>query len=137
VPDTIFRYVFAVRLAAPDCAGDPDRRHFSARDRAVGTQRRIVNNLVECAAAQHGHLETQISMSFLMNLCSHLQVVAALLIGGWMVHTHQLEVGGVVAFISGVGRMNDPWRRSRELFQGFQCFPGKVPPARRHREPDL
>jgi hypothetical protein len=26
-----------------------------------------------------------------------------------MVHTDQLEVGGVVAFISGVGRLNDPW----------------------------
>jgi ABC-type bacteriocin/lantibiotic exporter with double-glycine peptidase domain len=44
-----------------------------------------------------------------MNLCSHLQVVAALLIGGWLVHTDQLEVGGVVAFISAVGRLNDPW----------------------------
>ena len=26
-----------------------------------------------------------------------------------MVHTDQLEVGGIVAFISGVGRLNDPW----------------------------
>jgi ABC-type bacteriocin/lantibiotic exporter with double-glycine peptidase domain len=48
-------------------------------------------------------------MNFLMNFCSHLQVVAALLIGGWMVHTDQLQVGGVVAFISAVGRLNDPW----------------------------
>ena len=48
-------------------------------------------------------------MNFLMNFFSHLQVVAALLIGGWMVHTDQLEVGGVVAFISAVGRLNDPW----------------------------
>jgi ABC-type bacteriocin/lantibiotic exporter with double-glycine peptidase domain len=31
------------------------------------------------------------------------------LIGGWMVHTDQLQVGGVVAFISAVGRLNDPW----------------------------
>lgn len=49
------------------------------------------------------------SMNFLMNFCSHLQIVAALLIGGWMVHTDQLQVGGVVAFISAVGRLNDPW----------------------------
>jgi ABC-type bacteriocin/lantibiotic exporter with double-glycine peptidase domain len=48
-------------------------------------------------------------MNFLMNFCSHMQIVAALLIGGWMVHTDQLEMGGVVAFISGVGRLNDPW----------------------------
>ncbi|MBV9375073.1 MAG: ABC transporter ATP-binding protein [Alphaproteobacteria bacterium] len=49
------------------------------------------------------------SMNFLMNFCSHLQVVTALLLGGWMVHTDQLAVGGVVAFISAVGRLNDPW----------------------------
>ena len=47
-------------------------------------------------------------MNFLMNFCNHLQVVGALLIGGCMVHTEQLEVGGIVAFISAVGRLNDP-----------------------------
>ena len=56
-----------------------------------------------------GVYKLKFSMNFLMNLCSHLQVVAALLIGGWMVHTDQLEVGGVVAFISGAGRLTDPW----------------------------
>jgi ABC-type bacteriocin/lantibiotic exporter with double-glycine peptidase domain len=56
-----------------------------------------------------GIYKFKFSMNFLMNLCSHLQVVAALLIGGWMVHTDQLEVGGVVAFISGAARLNDPW----------------------------
>jgi ABC-type bacteriocin/lantibiotic exporter with double-glycine peptidase domain len=48
-------------------------------------------------------------MNFLMNLCSHLQIVAALLLGGWWVLQDQLEIGGVVAFISGLGRLNDPW----------------------------
>src|SRR5215471_6968537 len=56
-----------------------------------------------------GIYKLKFSMNFLMNLCSHLQVVSALLIGGWMVHTDQLQVGGVVAFISAVGRLNDPW----------------------------
>ena len=56
-----------------------------------------------------GIFKLKFSMNFLMNFCSHLQVVAALLIGGWMVHTDQLEVGGVVAFISAIGRLNDPW----------------------------
>ena len=56
-----------------------------------------------------GIFKFKFSMNFLMNFCSHLQVVAALLIGGWMVHTDQLQVGGVVAFISAVGRLNDPW----------------------------
>ena len=56
-----------------------------------------------------GIYKLKFSMNFLMTVCSHLQVVAALLIGGWMVHTDQLEVGGVVAVISGAGRLNDPW----------------------------
>lgn len=56
-----------------------------------------------------GIYKLKFSMNFLMNFCSHLQVVAALLIGGWMVHSDQLELGGVVAFISAVGRLNDPW----------------------------
>ena len=45
--------------------------------------------------------------------------MAALLIGGWMVHTDQLEVGGVVAFISAVGRLNDPWGDLVNFFRGL------------------
>jgi len=53
--------------------------------------------------------QLKFTMNFLMNLCSHLQIVAALLIGAWWVLQDQLEIGGVVAFISGLGRLNDPW----------------------------
>ena len=35
--------------------------------------------------------------------------LSLLLIGGWWVYTNRLEIGGVVAFISGIGRLNDPW----------------------------
>ena len=56
-----------------------------------------------------GILELKFTMNFLMNLCSHLQIIAALLIGGWLVLHQQLEIGGVVAFISGIGRLTDPW----------------------------
>ena len=56
-----------------------------------------------------GIYKIKYSMNLFMNLCNHFQVIAALLIGGWMVHSNQLEVGGVVAFISAVGRLNDPW----------------------------
>jgi ABC-type bacteriocin/lantibiotic exporter with double-glycine peptidase domain len=48
-------------------------------------------------------------MNFLMNICNHLQVISALLVGGWWVYTQHLEIGGVVAFISGISRLNDPW----------------------------
>jgi len=53
--------------------------------------------------------QIKFTMNFLMNLCSHAQIIAALLLGGWWVLQNQLEIGGVVAFISGLGRLNDPW----------------------------
>jgi ABC-type multidrug transport system fused ATPase/permease subunit len=56
-----------------------------------------------------GIFRLKFTMNFLMNLCHHLQIVAALVLGGWLVLTDQLELGGVVAFIAGVGRLNDPW----------------------------
>jgi len=48
-------------------------------------------------------------MNFLMNFGTHLQIIAALLYGGYLVLNSQLEIGGVVAFISGVNRLTDPW----------------------------
>jgi ABC-type bacteriocin/lantibiotic exporter with double-glycine peptidase domain len=56
-----------------------------------------------------GIFRFKFTMNFLMNLSTQLQIIAALLVGGWLVHTDQLEIGGVVAFISGVGRFTDPW----------------------------
>jgi len=56
-----------------------------------------------------GIFRFKFSMNFLMNLSTQLQIIAALLVGGWLVYTNQLEIGGVVAFISGIGRLTDPW----------------------------
>ena len=60
-------------------------------------------------ALDMGIFKIKFTMNYLMNLCNHLQIVSALLIGGWWVHTNHLEIGGVVAFISGISRLNDPW----------------------------
>jgi ABC-type multidrug transport system fused ATPase/permease subunit len=49
------------------------------------------------------------SMNFLMNLFSHLQVIAALLLGGWWVLQGRIEIGAIAAFISAMGRLTDPW----------------------------
>jgi ABC-type multidrug transport system fused ATPase/permease subunit len=56
-----------------------------------------------------GIFRLKFTMNFLMNLSNHLQIIAALLLGGWWVYTNNLEIGGVVAFISAMGRLNDPW----------------------------
>jgi ABC-type multidrug transport system fused ATPase/permease subunit len=70
-----------------------------------------------------GIFKLKFSMNFLMNFCSHLQIVASLLIGGWMVHTDQLQVGGVVAFISAVSRLNDPWGDVVNYFRDLVSSP--------------
>jgi ABC-type bacteriocin/lantibiotic exporter with double-glycine peptidase domain len=56
-----------------------------------------------------GITKLKFSMNFLMNFCTHLQIIAALLYGSWLVLNDQLVIGGVVAFISGVTRLTDPW----------------------------
>lgn len=53
--------------------------------------------------------ELKFTMNFLMNLCTHAQVIMALLLGSWGVLEGDLEIGGVVAFISGIARLTDPW----------------------------
>jgi ABC-type multidrug transport system fused ATPase/permease subunit len=60
-------------------------------------------------ALDMGIFKLKFTMNFLMNICNHLQIVSALLVGGWWVYTQRLEIGGIVAFISGIARLNDPW----------------------------
>ena len=48
-------------------------------------------------------------MNFLMNLLHHLGVIGILSVGGWLLIQGKTDAGTVVAFISGLNRMNDPW----------------------------
>jgi ABC-type bacteriocin/lantibiotic exporter with double-glycine peptidase domain len=49
------------------------------------------------------------AMNFLINLLYHLGTVGILFVGGWFVMLGKTEVGTVVAFISGLTKVNDPW----------------------------
>jgi ABC-type bacteriocin/lantibiotic exporter with double-glycine peptidase domain len=49
-------------------------------------------------------------INFLMNLLYTLGLIAILGVGSWMVLNGRTEVGTIVAFISGLNRMNTPWR---------------------------
>jgi len=49
------------------------------------------------------------TMNFLMNAVHHLGIIGILLVGGWYVMQHQISVGTVVAFISGLKTINEPW----------------------------
>src|SRR3984893_8997673 len=49
------------------------------------------------------------SMNFLMNLSTQLQIIGVLLVGGLAVYADRIAIGGVVALVSGIGRITDPW----------------------------
>ena len=78
-----------------------------SRERTMGAFRRRIKDVYR--------LNMQIylrkfGMSFLMNLLYTLGVIGILAVGGWLVLQGRTEVGTIVAFISGLARMNDPWR---------------------------
>jgi ABC-type bacteriocin/lantibiotic exporter with double-glycine peptidase domain len=49
------------------------------------------------------------AMNLLINVLYHLGTVGILFVGGWFVMHGRTEVGTVVAFISGLAKINDPW----------------------------
>lgn len=56
-----------------------------------------------------GILTLKFTMNFLMNLLYHVGTASVLAVGGWFVVHGQSDVGTVVAFISGLAKINDPW----------------------------
>ncbi|MEO6626540.1 MAG: hypothetical protein ABIN37_17185, partial [Burkholderiaceae bacterium] len=56
-----------------------------------------------------GMAKIKFTMNFLMNLMHHLGVATALGVGGYYVVLGRIEVGTVVAFVSGLGKVIDPW----------------------------
>ncbi len=57
------------------------------------------------------------SMNFLMNLCHQLGIAAILGVGGWFVVIGKVQIGTVVAFISGLNTVKDPWDDLATWFQ--------------------
>jgi ABC-type multidrug transport system fused ATPase/permease subunit len=56
-----------------------------------------------------GIYKLKFTMKFLMNFLNYLGIAAVLAIGGWYVANGRAEIGTVVAFISGISKVNDPW----------------------------
>ena len=81
--------------------GQPDARAAVSSPQA--------NRIQEVFALNMGIFKLKFSMNFLMNLMHHLGVAATLALGGYFVITGRTEIGTVVAFVSGLGQINDPW----------------------------
>src|SRR5580700_6764241 len=56
-----------------------------------------------------GIYKIKYSMNMAMNLMYALAVAVALGVGGWLAVAGRIEVGTVVAVVSGLGKLNDPW----------------------------
>jgi ABC-type bacteriocin/lantibiotic exporter with double-glycine peptidase domain len=56
-----------------------------------------------------GIVKLRFSMKFLMNFTHNLGKVLVLCIGGWYIAEGRTEVGTVVAFVSGLASVRDPW----------------------------
>lgn len=48
-------------------------------------------------------------MNLLMNLLHHIGTAAVLGVGGWYVIQGRIDIGAIVAFVSGLARIVDPW----------------------------
>lgn len=60
-------------------------------------------------ALNMGIYKFKYSMNMAMNLMYYFSVAAALGVGGWFAVEGRIEVGSVVAIVSGLGKLNDPW----------------------------
>lgn len=81
----------------------------AARTAPAGTHAGFLHRISEVYRLSMKIFRRKHSMNFLMNLSYHLGVIGILAVGSWLVLQGQTEVGTIVAFISGLSRMNDPW----------------------------
>jgi len=56
-----------------------------------------------------GVIKLRFTMKFLMNLTHNLGRVIVLGVGGWFVVRGRTDIGTVVAFVSGLGNVREPW----------------------------
>jgi ABC-type multidrug transport system fused ATPase/permease subunit len=67
----------------------------------------------------------KLSLNFAMNLTHHLGTVIVLALGGWYTIHGQMEVGTVVAFVSGLSTIHDPWGDLVTWFQNYMVTSAK------------
>jgi len=72
-----------------------------------------------------GVYKLKFSLNFLMNLTHHLGTATVLGLGGWYVIDGQMEVGTVVAFVSGLSTIHDPWGDLVTWFQNLMLTSAK------------
>ena len=82
---------------------------LAAKAKEVETKLRQEMRFEEIFRLNLGIFKLKFSMNFLMNLTHNFGKVMVLTLGGWYVINGQTEVGTVVAFVSGLHNVADPW----------------------------
>lgn len=83
--------------ADPSHTTEADAKRYDQRIDEIYRQRKRV-----------AHLRSFLTL--LNNLLEHTGTISVLLIGGWLAIRGRTDVGTIVAFVSGVGRISEPWR---------------------------
>ena len=89
-------------------------------ERRIRVLRRVSGDIVESGVPTDARIERvfelnmgiykiKYSMNLLMNFMHYGAVAVALGVGGWFAIQHRIDVGTVVAVVSGLGKLNDPW----------------------------
>jgi ABC-type multidrug transport system fused ATPase/permease subunit len=79
--------------------------------------------------------ELKFTMNFLMNLLYHLGNATIFGLGGWYVLRGDIEVGTIVAFVSGTAKINDPWGDLVNWYRDFTVTRAKYHLIARALEP--
>jgi ABC-type bacteriocin/lantibiotic exporter with double-glycine peptidase domain len=56
-------------------------------------------------------------LNFVMNLSYQLGAIGILLVGAWLLLHGRIEIGTVVAFLSGISRISAPWNELVDYFR--------------------
>ena len=91
-----------------------------AADRAgVRTHQTFLRRIADVYRLNMQIFVRKYGMNFLMNLLHQVGIIGILAVGGWLVLQGRTEVGTIVAFISGLSRMNDPWGDLVDFFRNL------------------
>ncbi|WP_147306491.1 ABC transporter ATP-binding protein [Methylovirgula sp. 4M-Z18] len=66
-----------------------------------------------------GIFDLKYTLNFLMNFAQHMGTIGVIVLGAWFVLNGRIQIGTVVAFLSGLGSVIDPWGDLIAWYQNY------------------
>lgn len=98
------RRIGVLREISDAIAGQNGERSLSDDQQSVG---RRIDDVFDIRLSI---FRLKFGLKAILNLTEHVSVIGILLVGGWLAITGDTQVGTVVAFLSGLQRLRNPWR---------------------------